>query len=119
MFPILSSSYQDIRFLIYSFISHVLIFTEEAIEIVTTDNSNDEHVSLSDLNSESDDKEFASQAVVPTTIHKIFETNSSFHAKQRTTGKVQFLFCSSFLLALTKFSFWEEDWALGYNSMKF
>ena len=33
--------------------------------------------------------------------------------------KVQFLFFSSFLLILTKFSFWEEEWALGYNSMKF
>ena len=54
-----------------------------------------------------------------TTIHKIFETNSRFHVKQRTTGKVQFVFFSSFLLVLTKFSFWEEDWALGYNSMKF
>ena len=38
-----------------------------------------------------------------TTIHKIFETNSSFHVKQRSTGKVQFLFFSSFLLVLTKF----------------
>ena len=55
---------------------------------------------------------------IATTIHKIFETNSSFHVKQRTTGKLQLLF-SSFLLVLTKFSFWEEDWALGYNSMKF
>ena len=54
-----------------------------------------------------------------TAIHKIFETNSSFHVKQRTTGKVQFLFFSSFLLVLTKFSFWEEDWALDYNSMTF
>ena len=34
-------------------------------------------------------------------------------------GKVQFLFFSSFLLVSTKFSFWEKDWALGYNSMKF
>ena len=33
-------------------------------------------------------------------------------------GKVQFQFLNSFLLLLTKFSFWEEDWALGYNSMK-
>ena len=54
-----------------------------------------------------------------TTIYKIFEANSSFHVKQRTTGKAQFLFFSSFLLVLTIFSFWEEDWALGYNSMKF
>ena len=56
---------------------------------------------------------------VATIIHKIFEINSSFHVKQHTTGKVQFLFFSSFLLVLTKFSLWEEDWALGYNSMKF
>ena len=40
-----------------------------------------------------------------TTIHKIFETNSSFYVKQCTTGKVQFLFFSSFLLVLTQFSF--------------
>ena len=33
-----------------------------------------------------------------TTIHKILETNSSLYVKQRTTGKVQFLFFSSFLL---------------------
>ena len=26
--------------------------------------------------------------VPPTTIHKIFKTNSSFHVKQSTTGKV-------------------------------
>ena len=55
----------------------------------------------------------------PTSIHKIFETKYSFHVKQRTTGKVQFLFFSSFLLVLTKFPFWDEDWALGYDSMKF
>ena len=55
---------------------------------------------------------------IPTTIHKILETNSSFYVKQRTTGKVQFFF-SSLLLILTKFSFCEEDWAPGYNSMKF
>ena len=59
----------------------------------------------------------------PTAIHKIFETNCSFHVKQRTTGKVQFLFFSSFLLVLTEFSFFGGGggggWALGYNSMKF
>ena len=33
--------------------------------------------------------------------------------------KVQFLFFKGFLLVLTKFSFWEEGWRLGYNSMKF
>ena len=44
-----------------------------------------------------------------TTIRKIFETNSSFHMKQCTARKAQFLFFSSFLPVLTKFSFWEED----------
>ena len=29
---------------------------------------------------------------ITTTIHKMFEANPSFHVKQRTTGKVQFLF---------------------------
>ena len=53
------------------------------------------------------------------TIHIIFETKSSFHVKQRTTGKVQFPFFSSFLLALTNISFWDKDWALGYNSIRF
>ena len=54
-----------------------------------------------------------------TTIHKVLETNSSFHVKERTTGKVQFLFFRKFLLLLTKFSFWEEDRGLGNNSVKF
>ena len=53
-----------------------------------------------------------------TMIHKILETNSSFDVKDCTSGKVQFLFFSSFLLKLTKFSFWESEWALRYNSMK-
>ena len=52
-------------------------------------------------------------------IHKVLETNSSFHVKERTTGKVQFLFFREFLLLLTKFSFWEEDRGLGNNSVKF
>ena len=52
-------------------------------------------------------------------IHKVLETNSSFHVKERTTGKVQFLFFRKFLLLLTKFSFWEEDRGLGNNSVKF
>ena len=55
---------------------------------------------------------------ISATSNKIFETNSSFHVKRRTTGKVYFLFFKSFLLVLTKFSFWQEDWALGYHSMK-
>ena len=40
-----------------------------------------------------------------TSIPKIFETKSSFHVTQRTTGIVEFLFFSSFLLVFTKFSF--------------
>ena len=56
---------------------------------------------------------------VTTIMDKIFEKNSSFLVKQRTMGKVQFLLFWSFLLALTKLSFLKEDWALGYNSMKF
>ena len=54
-----------------------------------------------------------------TIIHKVLETNSSFHVKERTTGKVQFLFFRKFLLLLTKLSFWEEDRGLGNNSVKF
>ena len=33
--------------------------------------------------------------------------------------KFDFYFQGVFLLVLTKFSFWEEDWAIGYNSMEF
>ena len=50
---------------------------------------------------------------------KIFETNSSFYVKQRTTGKVQFLFVRTFFLVLKKILFWEKDRALGYNSISF
>ena len=42
-----------------------------------------------------------------TIIHKIFETNSSFHVKKRPTGEVQILFFRRFLLVLTKFPFQE------------
>ena len=34
-------------------------------------------------------------------------------------GKFRFLFFRRVLLVLKKNSFWEEDWALGYNSMNF
>ena len=54
-----------------------------------------------------------------TSTDEIFEKDSSFHMKQGTTGRVQFLFSGSLLLVLTEFTFWEEDWALGYTSMKF
>ena len=39
----------------------------------------------------------------PTIIHKMFETNSSFHVKDRTTGKVLVSVFQEFLLVLTKF----------------
>ena len=48
----------------------------------------------------------------------VLQPFTKYHVKQRTTRKVQFLFFSSFLQILTKFTFWEEDWALDYNSMK-
>ena len=37
-----------------------------------------------------------------TIILKIFETNSNFHVKMRTTGKTQFLFFRRFLLVTKK-----------------
>ena len=49
----------------------------------------------------------------------MFETNSSFHLKECTTGKVYFPFLKSLLLVLTILSFWQGDLALGYHSMKF
>ena len=48
----------------------------------------------------------------PTIIH------ISFHVRQRTTRKVLLLFFGTFLLVLTKFSFWQGKWALGYHFMK-
>ena len=49
---------------------------------------------------------------------KLFKTKSSFYVEWCTTGKVQYPFSESFVLVFTKFSFWREDWALGYNFMK-
>ena len=46
-----------------------------------------------------------------TVMAKIYETNFSVSMKW---GKIQFQFLNSFLLVLTKPSFWKEDWALGY-----
>ena len=59
-----------------------------------------------------------------TTIHKIFDRNSSFHVKQLTTGKVEFLFFQRILQLITKLLFRGgrgvgEETALGNNSMKF
>ena len=47
-----------------------------------------------------------------TILAKIYETNFSVSVKYRTTGKDQFQFLNSFLLVLTKFPFWEEDWTI-------
>ena len=59
--------------------------------------------------------------ILSTIQHKMFEANSTFYVKQCTMGKVQFPFLRSFLLVLvlTKCLLWKEDWALGYNAMKF
>ena len=54
-----------------------------------------------------------------TIMDKIFETKPSFHVKWDITGKVQLLFFKSFLASYKKRSFCEEEWALGYNSMRF
>ena len=51
-------------------------------------------------------------------LAKICETNFSVSVKLPITWKVQFQFLTSFLLVLKKISFWEEDWAPGFNSMK-
>ena len=40
---------------------------------------------------------------------------SGFRVGWRTTGRVQSRFFGTFLLVLTKFSFWWGDWALGYK----
>ena len=57
--------------------------------------------------------------ILTTVLSKIFETNSSFYVKQRTTQKVKFPFSRSFVLVLTKFLFWKERWSLGYDFTKF
>ena len=48
---------------------------------------------------------------ISTAIHKTFGTNSSFYVK--------FLIFKGCVLVLTKFLFWQGDWALGYHSMGF
>ena len=63
---------------------------------------------------------FKTKKRFPETIsYKIFETDSSFHLKQCTSGKVSWLIFWTFLLLLAKFSFWQGDWALGHQSIKF
>ena len=64
-------------------------------------------------------REILHGSVFTTSTDKIFEKNSSFHVNWCTTGRVQFLFSKSLLLVLTKSFLGEEDWVLGYTSMKF
>ena len=45
-------------------------------------------------------------------IHQIIETNSSFHVKQHTTGKVQFLFLMKFF-SNTYILIWEKEISTG------
>ena len=49
-------------------------------------------------------------------IHKISETNSSFHVKYGTSSISIF---QKFLISIEKVSFWQENWAVVYNSTKF
>ena len=66
-----------------------------------------------------DQKSQTTEKMSQTTIlAKIYKTNFIVSVKWHITEKVQLQFLNSFLLVLTKFSFWEEDWALGYNSVK-
>ena len=50
---------------------------------------------------------------------KTFETNSSFYMKQRTMVKCSISIFKEFCDSKGKSSFWGEDCALGYNSMKY
>ena len=54
------------------------------------------------LNISFSDLEFHQRATI---INKVFETNSSFYVKLRSTGKVQLMFFRSFMLVLAEFSF--------------
>ena len=51
---------------------------------------------------------------MPTTSHKIFETNSMLASGEGVHNGEKNLFFKSFLLFLTKLSLWQENWALGY-----
>ena len=47
-----------------------------------------------------------------------FAKNSSFYVKQHISGEVQFLFFRDCLVALTKFSHWEEDVTVKMGSLQ-
>ena len=63
--------------------------------------------------------EMQDACLVSTISYKTFGANSSSLLKQRTAGRVGSPFFGTFLLVLTKFLFWQGDWALGYHSMGF
>lgn len=61
---------------------------------------------------------------MPNTVFKVNHGKNieekvwNYGLKQSTTRKVKLLFFSNFLQILTKRSFWEEDWALGHQSVQ-
>ena len=52
-----------------------------------------------------------------TIIEKILETNLPCEITQYWKSYVSIF--NSFMLVFTKFSFWQEEWALSYHSLKF
>ena len=64
--------------------------------------------------SEIDQKNYRVNGIA-TIMDKIFETNCSFHPRGALREKFNFCFSGS----IANFLFWQKDWALGYNSMKF
>ena len=53
-----------------------------------------------------------------TIMDKIFETNFVFHVKWCTMGKSFICIFQYFFASIDKVTFWEKNWALGYNSIK-
>ena len=60
-------------------------------------------------------RSISSTVGVTVKMDKTLGTNFTFHVKERTKAKVQYLLLSTFSPVLTKFSVWKGDWALGYN----
>ena len=56
-----------------------------------------------------------------TIMDRIFETNSILDCALVHYGKspISIFFFNNFLPVLTRFSFWEENWALSYNAITF
>ena len=109
------TSFKTLTLSIFVFLAHVLPIPNEMTTTIqriqkeflwNSSNAKIKHVTI--------DNDFQYGGLknvnISATIHRIFEIKSSFLVKQRTRGKVQFPFFSSF---------WEEDWVLGYHSMKF